>query len=180
MYGRREDLRHKLVPVANERCEEPTVCGRIGTERGCRNLHATIQYRGRSIIKWMNQRQWRQDPFQTVLCQGQGTKERRRRGHWMDRRAYVVHESRQSQLERSRTSADCLLCFTNKDGESGLGKYDCCRQSIWPGSDYDSVIRHRSGLLRRRRPVPFLQFLSIDAVLHRDRSIVTECGSLLF
>ena len=32
MYGRRQDLRHKLVPLANERCEEPTVCGGIGTQ----------------------------------------------------------------------------------------------------------------------------------------------------
>ena len=57
----------------------------------------------------------------------------------MNRRAEVVAEPGQRQLERARAAAYRVLCLEDEDGTSGLSERDRGREPVRPRADDDCV-----------------------------------------
>ena len=64
----------------------------------------------------------------------------------MNRRADVVVEARQGEVEGTSTAPDRLIRLTDEDGEPSTGQHDRRRQSVGSRTHYDRVIAAHGNL----------------------------------
>jgi hypothetical protein len=77
--------------------------------------------------------------FDPLDLEVEGAEERRRRSERMDRRADVVPEPWQRQLERARAAPDRVLRLDDEDRSPRLGESDRRRKPVRARADDDCV-----------------------------------------
>jgi hypothetical protein len=88
----------------------------------------------------MSQRDLGLHPFQAMIAQWHFAEEWRRDRQGMNRRAYIVYESRQRQFGRTRAAANFRVCFHHQNPKTSPGKMNGRSQAIRAGAHHDGVI----------------------------------------
>ena len=122
------------VPLLDERRQQLAVRARVRSERVRRRADVELEHDGRLVVERMRDLRRRVHPLDREL---EPAEERRVLAHRVDRRADVVHEPRQRQLERARASADRLLLLVHGHVDAGFRERDRGAQPVGAGSDHD-------------------------------------------
>ena len=123
------------------------------------------------------------DPFQVILREWKGTKERRTDGEWIYRGADIVDKARQGQLRRAHASTDGFLSFINDYGFAVLSQRNRGCKTVRSGADYDRVICRRLGHFNFSVQYRFEIFSKLRVyacaalVMHAKRSITNFTGA---
>ena len=127
----------------------------------------------------MRQRQVGVNPFQAVFGQRQRLPERRRHGHWVNRRADIVNESRQGQRRGSRSAADGVGGLHDENGPPPLRDRDGRGEPVRPGPDDDGVIgfAHGEGIGERAERGERSEWLKILAFRGESKRPLTRRGA---
>jgi len=130
----------------------------------CTSSKIPLQQDRCTIIHGMRQGDWRVDPFQTVIGQGQRRKEWRSGSHRMHRGTEIMVEAGQRQLHVARSSAGLRFGFEDFHLEPSLRQHNGHCQIVRTRSDHAGF--------------PVLYILD-EAVVRRLRHIDSDsrCGS---
>src|SRR5436305_13343385 len=125
-----QELNRQIFPVTRQRLHQAPVRARIVEQLFSCNVDISVEAGGRTVIQRMRQRNFGLDPFKTQALQGQRFEKRRPCCKWVNCRTDVMQKARQSQFGRTRSAADCRVCFVNKNGTSRARQCDRRRETI--------------------------------------------------
>src|SRR5207247_9829590 len=86
---RAERIRREVVPLADERLDEPPIRAAVRAEPRRGRVDRSLEEHGRAVVERMRERDRWLDPLETILREIELTEERRGRAHRMERRAEI-------------------------------------------------------------------------------------------
>ncbi len=125
----------QLAEALREWADHPAVGSGILAEPRGRLVERADQRDGGAVVEWMRDRDVRMDPLQPVAREIELGEERRGRAQRVDRRAHVVHESRQRQPGAARAAADGRFRLVDPDAEARARKHDGSREPVRAATD---------------------------------------------
>ena len=146
---RPERILRELVPVRDERRDEPAIGSAVGAEPLDGALEGSLQHDGGAVVERVRHRRIGLDPLEALPRKVERAQERRGRAHRMERRADVVSEPRKRQLGGAAAPADGLVRFVDDDASSASRELDRCAEPVGSGADDDGVSHATSPLSAR-------------------------------
>ena len=135
-----EHGRLKTLPVFDRPSNQTRVGLAVVTQRRNGVGEGRMQHHRRAVVEWVGEGCGRVDELQTVLRQGQRSKERRADRHRMHRRAHVVHEAGQRQLGAAGAATDRVARLLDEHRQAGLRERDRSREPVRPGPHHHRVV----------------------------------------
>ncbi len=142
--GLRKSVVNEFFPTACEFADEVAIGRPIRAKARNGFIERVVEqgggtFSGRSVVKWMRQSNRRRNPLESVLVERQRAQKRRADCHWINGRADIMNETRQSEFLRSNAAPGSVSGFENADRASRLGEADGSGQSVGTGADNDRV-----------------------------------------
>ena len=130
-----EDVGGKVGPASDEGLHQATPGFAVLAEISLRCGKVALQGDGGAVVEGVSERRSRVNPLEAVVGEGQGIEERRSRGHGMHRRAEIVVEAGQGEIQRAGCAAHLGFGLEDFDFHAGLREHDGGRETIGACAD---------------------------------------------